>query len=117
MYPPSPIRAFMESSKMTPSAATSRPLCSVGAAISHQVRRLEDFLDVALFRRHGHGVALTPVGVDYCGDVSAILDGLDASTERIRGTEAAGPLSVRATPAFASRWLVPRLGGFNAPVD
>lgn len=107
------IRAFEAAARHQSFQDAAEELHVTQSAISHQVRRLEDFLDVALFRRNGHGVALTPVGIDYCGDVSAILDGLDASTERIRGAEDAGLLSVRATPAFASRRLLPRMGGFN----
>jgi len=107
------IRAFEAAARHRSFQDAADELHVTQSAISHQVKRLEDFLNVALFRRNGHGVEPTPDGLDYCGDVGAILDGLDASTERIKGSDGAGPLFVRATPAFASRWLLPRMGAFN----
>lgn len=107
------VRAFDAAARHQSFKDAAEELHVTQSAISHQVKGLEDFLDAALFHRSSHGVELTPNGIDYFGDVSAVLDGLDAATERMRGVDGAGPLSVRATPAFASRWLLPRMGRFN----
>ena len=107
------VRAFEAAARHQSFKAAAEELHVTQSAISHQVKGLEEFLGAALFRRKAGGVELTRCGADYFGDVSWILDGLDSSTERIRGTDTAGLLSVRATPAFASRWLMPRMDGFS----
>lgn len=83
------------------------------SAISHQVKSLEEFLGIVLFRRTSRGVALTPNGASYLARVSEVLDHLASATHDIRDRHVAGTLYVRSTPAFASRWLVPRLNDFN----
>lgn len=107
------VRAFEAAARHRSFKAAAEELSLTQSAISHQVKGLEEFLGTALFRRRGHGVELTSCGADYFGDLSFILDRLDSSTERFKGTGIRGPLSVRATPAFTSRWLLPRMNRFN----
>ncbi len=113
--PPFPaVRAFEAAARHASFKQAADELHVTPSAISHQVKGLEDFLGATLFRRHGHGVELTPGGIDYFRDIGAILNALDASTERMAGVDTAGQLSIRSTPGFASRWLVPRIGRFNS---
>jgi len=107
------VRAFEAAARHQSFKAAAEELSLTQSAISHQVKGLEAFLGESLFRRHPNGVELTRSGATYFGDLTAILDRLDASTSRIAGIAAGGPLSVRATPAFTSRWLLPRLRRFN----
>jgi LysR family transcriptional regulator, glycine cleavage system transcriptional activator len=111
--PFSAVRAFEAAARHLSFKAAAAELNVTQSAISHQVKGLEVFLGAALFHRTASGVALTRCGRDYFADLSSVLDRLDASTERARGTEISGPVSVRATPAFTSRWLLPRMNGFN----
>jgi LysR family glycine cleavage system transcriptional activator len=57
---------------------------------------------------------LTHSGLDYYGELTLILDRLDHSTKKIRDIDSCGLLSVRATPLFTSRWLLPRMKRFNS---
>ena len=107
------VRAFEAAARHGSFKNAAEELHVTQSAISHQVKRLEDFLGASLFHRNANGVDLTHCGTDYFGEVSSILDRLDASTERVTGEEACGPLAVRGTPAFTSRWLLPRMEGFN----
>jgi LysR family glycine cleavage system transcriptional activator len=107
------VRAFEAAARYQSFKNAADELHVTQSAISHQIKGLEDFLGATLFHRNGHGVELTPIGIDYFGDVSEVLDRLDAATERMQGVGDAGPLSVRATPAFTSRWLLPRLDRFT----
>jgi LysR family transcriptional regulator, glycine cleavage system transcriptional activator len=50
----------------------------------------------------------------YLGDISLLLDQLAEATSHFRDSDAVGPLFVTATPAFAARWLVPRIAAFHA---
>ena len=107
------VRAFEAASRHGSFKDAAEELHVTQSAVSHQVKRLEEFLGATLFRRNGRGVELTATGADYFRDVGAVLDELDASTERVRGVDGADRLTVCATPAFLSRWLLPRLGRFS----
>ena len=111
--PFSAVRAFEAAARHGSFKAAAEELSVTQSAISHQVKGLEEYLGTSLFRRRSNGVELTRSGADYFRDLNAILDHLSASTERFRSTSICGPLSVRATPAFTSRWLLPRMNRFN----
>ena len=103
------VRAFEAAARHQSFKSAADELHLTQSAISHQVKRLEEFLGVSLFHRNGHGVELTPCGSDYVAEISCILDRLSTSTERLTGVAEAGTLKVCATPGFASRWLMPRM--------
>lgn len=109
----SAIKAFEAAARLLSFKAAADELCVTHSAISHQIRQLEDFLGVALFRRETRGVVLTSEGAAYLSRISKVLDQLAAATNQVRDQHTAGPLYVSATPAFAERWLVPRLNDFN----
>jgi LysR family transcriptional regulator, glycine cleavage system transcriptional activator len=108
------IRSFEAAARHLSFRRASQELNVTQSAISHQVKALEEHLGVQLFLRGTRRIVLTDEGADYLGEISVVLDRLAAATDRRRDKEAAGPLFVRATPAFAARWLVPRLAAFNA---
>jgi LysR family glycine cleavage system transcriptional activator len=81
--------------------------------VSHQIRRLEDSLGVAVFQRLPRQLRLTSAGSEL---YVALRDGFDlfaAAIGRIRPRDAARLLTITTTPAFAARWLLPRLGAFR----
>ncbi len=83
------------------------------AAVSRHVRSLEARLGVTLFRRAKRGVELTEDGMRYLKAVSAAFESIAEATEAL-----AKPKDVRVRisvePAFAGRWLIRRLGRFQA---
>lgn len=107
------VRAFEAAARHLSFKAAAEELHVTQSAVSHQVKALEDFLGTALFRRETRGVVLTEVGARYLQRVTEALDQLSSATHQIRNQDAAGSLFVRSTPAFADRWLVPRLNDFN----
>ncbi|MEY2936643.1 MAG: hypothetical protein RL033_7392 [Pseudomonadota bacterium] len=84
------------------------------AAISHQVRALEQQLGSALFRRTPQRLTLTPEGAAWAAELSVIFARLREAHQRLRGPRASNRdvVSVSIIPSFGSRWLVPRLGRF-----
>lgn len=84
------------------------------AAISLQVRQLEEWLGLPLFDRSGNALVLTGKGRAYCQELGKALNLLERATEDIRGDALAGTLRITALPSFASRWLLPRLARFAA---
>lgn len=107
------LRAFEAAARLRSFKAAAEELHVTQPAISHQIKKLETFVGVELFNRHPQGVTLSDDGRNYYEDVSAILDTLDKSTARARGDENGQPFVVLSTPAFLSRWLLPRIDAFQ----
>ncbi|MDP6389374.1 MAG: transcriptional regulator GcvA [Alphaproteobacteria bacterium] len=84
------------------------------AAVSHQIKGLEDWLGIDLFRRYNRRLALTEAGQAYLPSVRDSLDALARATENLRGTEETGALTVSVLTSFAATWLMPRLRYFRA---
>jgi LysR family glycine cleavage system transcriptional activator len=84
------------------------------AAISHQVKGLEDFLGLKLFRRLHRGLLLTDAGQRFLPELREAFVKLDSAVERTREIDDRGPLMISVAPAFATKWLVPRLQQFSA---
>src|SRR5262249_11315337 len=83
------------------------------AAIRHQVKALEEFLRLPLFRRFNRRLALTPAGQAYLPALRAAFDQIAAATLRLRGDDESGQLKVSTLQAFATKWLVARLSRFR----
>ncbi len=84
------------------------------SAISHQIKALEEHLDVKLFRRQGRGLRLTEAGQAYFPAVEESFNRLADASLKLSRRKTAGPLTVSCMPSFAARWLVPHLGDFRA---
>ncbi|MGH7067390.1 MAG: transcriptional regulator GcvA [Acetobacteraceae bacterium] len=83
-------------------------------AVSRQVKSLEDYLGVPLFRRLNRALRLTDEGQAYARAVREILDSLAEVTRRLPTPKEANRLTVSTTYSFTTGWLVPRLGRFRA---
>lgn len=82
------------------------------AAVSHQIRSLEEYLGVELFRRAGRGVQLTEAARAALPRLREGFDALAAAVETIRERASETDLVITAPPVFAARWLMPRLPDF-----
>jgi LysR family transcriptional regulator, glycine cleavage system transcriptional activator len=112
--PPLPaIRAFESAARRGSFKSAAEELCVDASAISHQVRLLEDLLDVRLFRRSPGQVVLTADGKRYFAALRPLLDEMDRATRAVSRRADGAHLAVQTTPAFAARWLMPRLGRFR----
>ena len=83
------------------------------AAVSQQIRRLEDELGVKLFVRGKGSLALSVSGQELAGSTKAALNIIHKSIGRITNTETEGVLAISTLASFASRWLIPRLSKFH----
>jgi LysR family glycine cleavage system transcriptional activator len=83
------------------------------AAVSHQVKSLEEYLGVELFRRAGRGVQLTEAARACLPRLRDGFDALAAAVEMIRERGAETELVITAPPVFTARWLMPRLADFS----
>ena len=75
------------------------------AAVSHQIRALEDHLGTRLFQRLHRGIELTTDGQSFLEGARAGLDSILLASERLRNQRRVGVLTVAAPAAFAIWWL------------
>ena len=108
------LRAFETAARYQSFKAAADELFVTHAAISRHIRDLEDWLGVELFVRTGRGVKLTEAGARYGRVLTPLFDQMAQETRDIMSAGKARTLNVSVEPATASRWLVPRLGRFNA---
>jgi LysR family glycine cleavage system transcriptional activator len=107
------LRAFEASARLGSFVGAAQELRVSAAAVSQQVRRLEEYLDTRLFQRLARGLVLTEQGRDYLPELSAGFDLLGESTARVRAKRADGVLSLTTLASFANGWLLPRLHRFR----
>src|SRR5690349_5687175 len=108
------IRAFEATARHLSFSAAGEELHVTHPAISHQIKRLEEWLGVSLFHRDARTVRLTEAGLALQLSASGALAELGAACRRIRRSAGVQSLSVGCIPSIASRWLVPRLSDFTA---
>ncbi|WCN14076.1 transcriptional regulator GcvA [Marinomonas mediterranea] len=84
------------------------------SAISHQIKGLESFLGIELFRRTKRKVILTEAGEQYIGPIKSIFEQLESATADLKSAQKGGYLSLAVAPAFLTRWLMPRMESFQA---
>jgi LysR family glycine cleavage system transcriptional activator len=107
------LRAFESAARHLSFARAAEELHVTPAAISQQIKLLEEHLGLALFRRAA-GVTLTEPAEAALPLLSDAFDRMERAVERLRMGREHGPLVVSAPPSFAARWLIPRLERFQA---
>lgn len=83
------------------------------AAVSHQIKALEEYLGLKLFRRRNRSLLLTEEGQAYFLDIKDIFSSLAEATDKLLERSEKGALTISLPPSFAIQWLVPRLADFN----
>jgi len=84
------------------------------AAISRQIRLLEEDLGISLFVRANRAVTLTPEGRDLQHSVSFSLMHIATAAEQVRGTGGRHRLNIATDKSINALWLMPRLQEFRA---
>ena len=107
------LQAFEAAARHLSFARAADELGVTPAAVSQQIKQLEDGLGLALFLR-GPRLTLTRPAAAVAEEVSDAFDRLAGAVARLVPDAPGRLLVVSAPPAFASRWLVPRLGRFQA---
>lgn len=113
-FPPlNALRVFEAAARHLSFTKASEELFVTQAAVSHQIKALEDYLGLKLFRRRNRSLLLTEEGQNYYLDIKDILIALKEATDKLKSRSAKGTLTVSVPPSFAIQWLVPRLSSFN----
>ncbi len=103
------LRAFEATARLGKQSNAANELLISTSAISHQIRSLEAFLGLTLFRRHTGGVTLTEEGVAYQKEISAALDLIEQATKASRRAADDTPLKLHMFQSLANLWLIPNL--------
>ncbi len=112
-YPLTALRAFESAGRNLSFIKAAEELFVTPAAISQQIKRLETYVGLALFRRLPRGLLLTDAGQELLRDTSAAFAILDSGLENLQANEQSGAVTLSVAPMFATKWLVPRLQHFE----
>ncbi|MBL4909601.1 MAG: transcriptional regulator GcvA [Alteromonadaceae bacterium] len=107
------LRAFEASARQLSFTKAAEELFVTQAAISHQIKSLEEHLGIKLFMRKNRALLLSEEGQAYYLDIKDIFTTLHEATEKLLARGAKGAITVSMQPSFAIQWLVPRLNAFN----
>lgn len=111
------LRAFEASARHRSFSSAAAELHVTPAAVGQLVRMLENWLGAPLFVRGTSGRArlvATEAAEHALPDIRAGLDKLALGLERLKEGSASGVLTVTVSPAFAAKWLLPRIHRFQA---
>lgn len=103
------IRAFEAAARLGSYVAASRALHVTQPAIGRHVKNLEDWLGVQLLERTPRGVTLTAAGLEFQQAATQALKILADAGSRVARRQQERWLRILCVPAFASRWLTPRI--------
>jgi LysR family transcriptional regulator, glycine cleavage system transcriptional activator len=109
----SALRAFEVAARLRSFKQAADELAVTATAISHRIRALEDEIGCRLFVRKTRAVELTPEGRSLYAAVRDGFDTIASGIDRLR-QRARPSIKLSTTPAFAAKWLVPRLAAFQA---
>ena len=107
------LRAFVVAARHMSFSKASSELHVTPAAISQQIRQLEEQLGCELFRRSSRNLTLTEEGQACLPGLTGAFDRIVEALESIVAQQETGPLTVSVAPSFAAKWLVPRLEDFR----
>ncbi|NWB43571.1 MULTISPECIES: transcriptional regulator GcvA [unclassified Pseudomonas] len=111
------LRAFEASARHQSFSSAAVELNVTPAAVGQLVRTLEDWLGSPLFVRGSSGRARlvpTEAAERALPDIRAGFDRLALGMERLSEGSISGVLTVAVSPAFAAKWLLPRIDRFQA---
>jgi DNA-binding transcriptional LysR family regulator len=107
------VRAFVAAVRLGSFARAGEALRLTHGAVSHHVAQMEHLIGMRLFERHRRGVVPTPEAVQLADRLGRILGDLGMALQEARRSRRPA-LTITMMPALAQRWLLPRLGSFQA---
>lgn len=108
------LRAFEAAGRHLSLTRAAEELHVTPAAVSHQIKTLEDYLGVKLFRRMNRALLLTDAGQACLPGLRKGFEHLAEAVDAARLQIAHRALTVSVAPSFGAKWLVPRLDHFYA---
>ncbi len=110
------LRAFEAAARHESFARAADELGVTPAAVSHQVKSLEEWLGCLLFVRHAQGLHLTGSACSAMPALSTAFDALGLAVQELRVMAPRAQVSIAALPSVAQLWLAPKLPGLRAAI-
>ncbi len=110
----SALKAFEAAARHLSFTRAAEELQVTQAAISHQVKALEDELGVVLFARSSRRVALTEEGRILARAVSDAFERVEIALGSLARASHPQVVNVSVSPSLAVKWLLPRLDDFRS---
>jgi len=107
------LRSFESAARHQSYSKAADELFISQAAVSQQMRQLENALGTKLFSRAGRSMQLTQSGIKLYQATQQSFELLTKSFNNIQTEDIAGSLTVTSTQSFSSLWLIPRLFKFS----
>ena len=107
------LRVFEAVATHSSFSAAADSLHVTTAAVSQQIKSLESYIQIPLFRRSGRTVEITEEGLELLPAVRAGLDKLESAIHHIKQYGRAGPLQISLLSSFMQIWLLPRIRSFR----
>jgi LysR family glycine cleavage system transcriptional activator len=114
MPPLNALRAFEAAARHESFAKAADELAVTPAAVSHQVKALEAWLGVELFKRQAQGLHLSEIGRAIRPSFSKAFDALGVAVQDLRAAAPRPQLNIATLPSIAQLWLTPRLPRLRA---
>ncbi len=108
------LNAFVVAARVGSFSKAAEELHVTPAAVSQQIRQLEDVLEVPLFHRLSRGLALTDAGQAGLTELQSGFESIHKAVQRMRTADQRRELNIWASPSFASKWLMSRMHRFMA---
>lgn len=107
------LRCFCVAAECLSFKETARQLYLTPSAVSHQIKQLEDNLNLQLFERQTRAIKLTPPGKRFYEAVSPLMNQMAATISEFSQAERAQVVSISMPEFFASELFVPKLIGWT----
>ena len=110
--PMNSLKTFEVAGRLLSFTRAAEELNVTQAAISHQIKLIEEYLGVTLFDRYPRRLSLTTQGKALLAEVIEAFDRVSSAISAVKLNQPSNMLSVRLAPSFAAKWLSPRLKYF-----
>ena len=108
------LRAFQIAGRHLSFKLAAEELCLTASAISHQVKSLEEYLDLNLFVRKTRALEFTEPGQNYFEFLNGMFARLETETHQLWAQYGRGMIRLCVPPFFANEILLPKLHDFQA---
>src|SRR5246500_4164312 len=108
------LRAFEAAARHLNFSRAADELSGTPGAVAQQIQNLEDYVGAALFKRTPRGLLLTDSAQTALPALREAFDRLADASSLLTAAVDGRRLTLTAPPSFAAKWLVPRLGRFEA---
>jgi LysR family glycine cleavage system transcriptional activator len=108
------LRAFEAAARHMNFSRAADELLVTPGAVSQQIQNLEEYIGGALFRRTSKGLLLTDAAQTALPALREAFDRLAEAASLLTASTDGRRVTISAAPSFAAKWLMPRLGRFEA---